>query len=68
MLLFPDKQNLIKGLDILNTTLQRYQLEINFGKTKTMIMNFSGGEYPHSIANVNGVEIENVEVFLTLDV
>ncbi|MEO2222612.1 MAG: reverse transcriptase family protein, partial [Candidatus Poseidoniia archaeon] len=63
VLLFPDKQNLIKGLDILNTTLQRYQLQINFGKTKTMIMNFSGGEYPQSIANVNGVDIENVEVF-----
>ena len=43
MLLFPNKQNLIKGLHILNTTLQRYQLEINFGKTKTMIMNILGG-------------------------
>ena len=63
VLLFNDIESLRKGLDILNKTFKRYQLEMNLSKTKTMIMNFEEETYPTTIAHADGKDIENVEVF-----
>ena len=63
VLLLSDIEILRKGLDILNKTLKRYQLEINHSKTKTMIMNFEEEFYPTTISNIEGKDIDNVKVF-----
>ena len=62
VLLFKDLSSLQKGLNLLNETFRRYQLEINTDKTKTMILNFDG-EYPDSISNLEGNVIDNVKIF-----
>ena len=62
-LIFPDFENLNRGTNLLKETLERYQLTVNLDKTKTMIMNYHGNEYPKSITQVNGIDIENVETF-----
>ena len=62
VLLFKDLSSLLKGLNLLNETFRRYQLEINTDKTKTMILNFDG-EFPDSISNLEGNDIDNVKIF-----
>ena len=57
-----DLSSLQKGLNLLNKTFRRYQLEINTRKTKTTILNFDG-EYPDSISNLEGNVIDNVKIF-----
>ena len=66
VLLFNNIKDLRLGLDILNKTFKRYKLEMNLGKTKTMIMNLEDDDYPTTIAKVDGKDIENVEVFTYL--
>ena len=39
VLAFDDIENLSKGLVLLNTTLTDYGMQVNVGKTKTMILN-----------------------------
>ena len=65
VLLFKDLASLHKGLNLLNETFHRYQLEINTGKTKTMIMNCDG-DYPDSISQLEGENIDNVKTFCYL--
>ena len=48
-LIFPDCENLNRGTNLLNETLERYHLTVNLYKTKAMIMNYHGHEYPKSI-------------------
>ena len=62
---FKDQSNLEKGARILNTVFKRFKLEINLGKTKTMIFNFNDAnlEYPESILSLDGVRIDNVKEF-----
>ena len=70
-LAFETKQDLEKGLYLLDETFCRFYLQINSSKTKTMILNFkcymeqthNEGSYPKTIVNLKGQCIENVEVF-----
>ena len=41
VLFFNDAETLQRGLKLLNETFERYKLEINISKTKTMILNFN---------------------------
>ena len=54
-----------KAADVLHD-LQRFGLVINIDKTKTMIFNFKGKEYPDSIVTIGNVAIENVTHFIYL--
>ena len=62
---FDDKVSLQRGLKLLNSTFQRFDLKINATKTKTMILNCEN-DYPDTIASLNGKPIDNVESFLYL--
>jgi len=62
---FDDKVSLQRGLKLLNSTFQRFNLKINVTKTKTMILNCEN-DYPDTIASLNGKPIDNVESFLYL--
>lgn len=67
VLIFEDKRNLQKALDIMNTTFERYSLKLNCSKTKTMVFNYVTEEgYPESIARVAGHAIDNVKTFTYL--
>ena len=65
VLFFNDAENLQRGLNLLDETFEQYKLKINVSKTKTMILNFikESGEYPNTVSNLGGEEVENVEVF-----
>ena len=65
LFIFDDKTSLQRGLKLLNSTFQRFHLEINATKTKTMILNYED-DYPKSIASLNGKPIDNVETFMYL--
>ena len=65
LLVFEDKNSLIRGTRLLNSLFRRFHLEINTSKTKTMILNYDG-EYPESIVSLNGEAIANVETYLYL--
>lgn len=66
VLMFKDKSSLQRGIDLLNETFKRYQLSINVSKTKTMTINSTSEDYPSTIAQLNGVEIKNVDCFCYL--
>ena len=51
---------------MLHDLLQRFGLVISIDKTKTMIFNFKGNEYPDSIVTIGNVAIENVTHFTYL--
>ena len=55
-----------KAADVLHDLLQRFGLVISIDKTKTMIFNFKGNEYPDSIVTIGNVAIENVTHFTYL--
>ena len=49
--------------NILSNILQQFGLVISIDKTKTMILNFKGDEYPSSLITINDLPIENVAQF-----
>ena len=65
LLAFADRENLEKGLRVLENVFKRFRLAMNIVKTKTMICNYQGPveEYPASIARVNEETVENVKTF-----
>ena len=65
LLAFEYRENLEKGLRVLDDVFNRFRLAMNVGKTKTMIYNYQGSveEYPTSIASVNEENVENVKAF-----
>ena len=70
VLFFDDIDSLKSGFELLNSTFKRYELEINYDKTKTMIFNYEGDQYPNQILELpeslkgkgKGI-IKNVPVF-----
>ena len=67
-LYFEHVANLQKGITLLNDTFNRYHLQINVSKTKTMIANYryinSNEEtYPDNIVKLCDEDVENVKVF-----
>ena len=68
VLMFDSIKKLQNAINILNQTLRRFSLTINVSKTKSMIVNYqlNDEQYPESIVNLNGVNIENVKVFCYL--
>lgn len=66
VLVFTDQRSLQRGLHVLSDTFKRYQLMINVSKTKTMIFNYSGIEYPRTIAQLDNNALDNVDVFCYL--
>ena len=62
---FTIKSSLQNALTELNDTFSRFGLKINTSKTKTMVLNqhYIDNSYPKTISHIDGVEIENVEVF-----
>ena len=65
VLAFADRENLKKGLRVLDEVFKRFRLAMNVGKTKTMIYNYQGPveDYPASIATVREEKVENVKKF-----
>ena len=65
LLAFADRKNLEKGMRILDDVFKRFRLEINVGKTKTMIFNYQGAEeeYPKTITMVGNENVDNVMEF-----
>ena len=65
LLAFADRNNLVKGMRILDDVFKRFRLEINVGKTKTMIFNYQGAEeeYPKTITMVGNENVDNVMEF-----
>ena len=65
VLAFADRENLKKGLRVLEEVFKRFRLAMNVGKTKTMIYNYQGPveDYPASIATVREEKVENVKKF-----
>ena len=67
MLVFESKEELQRALLLLNETFERFHLQINVGKTKTMVVNFKqvdgNQSYPDTVCNLNGNPIENVKKF-----
>jgi len=61
------KDTLQDALNLLNKTLDRFNLKINAKKTKSMIFNYkylqSTNSYPASIVKLHNIDIMNVEVF-----
>ena len=55
-----------KAANVLENLLHRFGLTISIDKTKTMIFNWKGAEYPESIITINNVHIENVAQFVYL--
>ena len=66
VIFFENLASLEKGIQILNQTFIRFNLKINVGKTKTMILNSREENYPDTIANLDGEVITNVECFCYL--
>ena len=65
ILSFMDKSSLQQAVNELNVTFKRFGLNINISKTKTMILNHQHikNEYPSTVCNIEGEDIENVKVF-----
>ena len=70
MLVFENEDELQRALILLNDTFERFHLQINVGKTKTMIVNFHQhndiATYPEVICHLNQKPIENVKKFCYL--
>ena len=60
------QSQLQSAADLLSELLGIFGLVISIDKTKTMILNFNGTDYPSSIVNINGNAIENVLEFIYL--
>ena len=58
--------HLQSAADILNELLSTFGLVISIDKTKTMILNYQGDEYPESIITINNKPIDNVKEFVYL--
>ena len=65
LLIFDDKDSLRRGLALLDSIFQQFNLKINASKTKTMILN-DENDYPKTIASLQGKAIDNVESFVYL--
>ena len=67
MLVFENEKELQRALIVLNDTFERFHLQINVGKTKTMIVNFHQhndiSTYPEAICNFNQNPIETIKKF-----
>ena len=64
VLVFEDRRNLQRALDLLDITFENYSLRLNYSKTKTMVLNHKSEiDYPDSIAKVAGHTIDNVASF-----
>ena len=65
LVLFDNIASLKRGISILNGTFQRFRLEVNSKKTKTMIINqqLDSKEYPVSIGKLEGKPFENVKTY-----
>ena len=63
VIFFESSDHLEKGMKLLSETFTRFNLQINVTKTKTMILNFAGENYPDTIVKLNESEIKNVESF-----
>ena len=65
LLVFENAEELQKPLTLLNDTFKRFHLQINIGKTKTMIVNAHqhNASYSDTICSSNGKPFENVEKF-----
>ena len=50
--------------DTLSQLLSTYGLVISISKTKTMILNYKGTDYPKSVITINNTPIDNVEDFV----
>ena len=65
MIVFESEEELQRALLLLNKTFERFHLQINVGKTKTMVVNFKqvdgNQSYPDKVCNLNGNPIENVQ-------
>ena len=48
-----------EAADVLQNLLQRFVLVISIEKTKTMIFNWKGVEYPERMIIINNITIEN---------
>ena len=64
-LAFENISDMQRALNLLSTTFNRFHLNLNVSKTKSMILNYQyiGLNYPHSISSLNGEKIENVKTF-----
>ena len=58
--------DLQRAADLLSSLLSKFGLVINIPKTKTMILNYEGHQYPDTIVKVDGKPIENVKEFVYL--
>lgn len=65
LLVFENAEELQKALILLNDTFKRFHLQINIGKTKTMIVNSHqhNASYSDTICSLDGKPIENIEKF-----
>ena len=63
VLAFEDLLSLELGLKLLDCTLKEYGMNLNIGKTKTMIFNFLGENYPPTLVSLDSQPIENETVF-----
>ncbi len=68
VLMLENKTSLRKSIEILNETFQRFGLEINVRKTKTMIINYANdpNDYPDTLIRLNNKDIDNVKEFIYL--
>lgn len=67
MALTAESKDLLRtAANVLCDLLQKFGLVISIDKTKTMIINFKGNEYPPSIIKINNDAIENVTHFTYL--
>ena len=63
VLAFDDMLSLEMGLKLLNCTLKEYGMNLNIGKTKTMIFNFQGENYPPTLVSLDSQPIKNETAF-----
>ena len=52
--------------NILSNLLNRFGLVISISKTKTMILNYKGDDYPETILSIGNEKIDNVKEFVYL--
>ena len=65
------QRNLSEKMKILHTVFEEFGLQINIGKTETMIWNWNeniDGPYPESILNLHNEKLNNVKCFKYLGV
>jgi hypothetical protein len=60
------KNDLQEAANILSNLFTSFGLKISIEKTKTLILNFKGENYPNSLIEIYGKQIENVSHFVYL--